>query len=254
MTYGEKMAANPDTIGALQRLGLNQYEAKAYYALSMFGDHTAGRLSERADLPRPRVYDVLERLQDKGFVLIQKGRPVKYSAIPLSEAVQTLKKIKQSDLAGELTRIDELSGSLQSKLKASASANAPTADAVWTLHGREAIYSKIGSMISGAKNHVTVVSTPEGAISKWNAHSKELTKAKKRGVEIKFITPLSSDAAGEITKIASLHTKEMPTRMVLSDDQALVFLSDNKAKPEDEIGVWLKSPHLVETFKHAIGK
>ncbi|PIO06474.1 hypothetical protein COT29_00755 [Candidatus Micrarchaeota archaeon CG08_land_8_20_14_0_20_59_11] len=254
MTYGERMAANPDTIGALQRLGLNQYESKAYYALSIFGDHTAGRLSERADLPRPRVYDVLERLQDKGFVLIQKGRPVKYSAIPLSEAVQTLKKLKQSELAGELTRIDELSGTLHNKLRATAAANAPTADAVWTLHGREAIYSKIGAMISHAKTHVTIVSTPEGALSKWNAHSKELSKAKTRGVEIKFVTPLSNDAAGELTKIASLHTKEMPTRMVLSDDQALVFLSDNKSKPEDEIGVWLKSPHIVETFKQAIGK
>ena len=67
MNYSDYMAANYDVINSLRRLGLNQYEAKAYYALASFGEHTAGELAERAELPRPRVYDVLTRLQDRGY-------------------------------------------------------------------------------------------------------------------------------------------------------------------------------------------
>ena len=62
------MPQNPDVLNSLRRLGLNQYEAKAYFALATLGKSTAGELSARAELPRPRVYDVLSSLQDKGFV------------------------------------------------------------------------------------------------------------------------------------------------------------------------------------------
>ena len=98
MNYSDIMAANPEVLNSLRQLGLNQYEAKAYYALANFGIHTAGELAERAELPRPRIYDVLTELQGKGFVLIQQGRPVKYAALPIGEAVKTLKKQRQTGL------------------------------------------------------------------------------------------------------------------------------------------------------------
>ncbi len=40
--------------------------------------------------------------------------------------------------------------------------------------------------------------------------------------------------------------------MVLADDQALLFLSPKEAKAEEEIALWLKNPHFVQTFKQAI--
>src|SRR5512136_630980 len=86
------MPQNPEIINSLRNIGLNQYEARAYHALTAFGSSTAGELSEVADLPRPRVYDVLRGLQDKGFVVLKPGRPVKYASLPLIEALKTLRK------------------------------------------------------------------------------------------------------------------------------------------------------------------
>src|SRR3989344_6466208 len=111
------MAANPEVLNSLRQLGLNQYEAKAYYALANCGIHTAGELALRAELPRPRIYDVLMELQNKGFVLIQQGRPVKYNALPIVEAIKTLKKQKQETLEGELIKCEELGEKLSQKIK-----------------------------------------------------------------------------------------------------------------------------------------
>lgn len=248
------MVLNPDVLNSLRRLGLNQYEAKAYFALSMFGSNTAGELSEYAELPRPRIYDVVTKLQEKGFVQIQNTRPVKYAAIPISEAVVTLKKQREAGVLQEVQKIDEIGKELMDKIKSVKVPSRPSVEeSVWTLKGREAIYSKLASMVQGARKHVVVSSTAEGLMSKYKAHSKEFEKAANRGVKLHFIAPISPSNAGELTKIANLQNKEMPTRMVLADDQALLFLTEEKTKPEDEVGLWIGSPHLVSTLKQNLG-
>lgn len=241
------MAFDSTVLNALRQLGLNQYESKAYYALSHYGSHTAGELSERAELPRPRIYDVLTRLQDKGFVAIQSGRPVRYASLPIIEAVKTLKKQREATLSDELKKIEELGKDLQTRIRGTQTQAAPSEETVWTLRGREAIYSKMASMIQGAKKHIVVSSDAAGIAHKLRAHGKEMEKAKARGVKVNVVAPVST-----IPIDVPLLQKEMPSRMILADDQALVFLSGKGSKPEDEVGVWLHSPHVVETMKHAL--
>ncbi|MFH0974004.1 MAG: helix-turn-helix domain-containing protein [Candidatus Micrarchaeota archaeon] len=253
MNYADYMTANYDVVNSLRRLGLNQYEAKAYFALASFGEHTAGELAERAELPRPRVYDVLTKLQDRGFVLIQQGRPVKYAALPISEALKTLKKHRQNELAEELTKIDDLGKELGGKIKVQVKDTAAAGEHTWTLRGREAIYSKMASMIANARKDVVIASTAEGMARKLRAHERELDKARNRGVKIHLVSEKSA-LAGEAAKIAhSLHEGALPTRLVVADDQALIFLTDAKTKPDDEIGVWLRSPHFAQTLKQSAG-
>ena len=246
--YADAMAANPEIINSLRQLGLNQYEAKAFYALANFGVHTAGELAERAELPRPRIYDVLTELQDKGFVLIQQGRPVKYAALPINEAVKTLKKQRQNALLEELKKMEELGGSLSTKLKAQSVPTQAMDEAIWTLRGREAIYSKIASMIGAAKKHVLIATDEQGWKRKNEAHGKDLEKAAKRGAEVTIIAPV---AKPQIT--SAFHTaKELPSRIVMADDQALLFLSPKNAKEDEETALWLKNPHFVETLKQSL--
>jgi len=240
-----EMPQNPEIITGLRSLGLNQYEARAYYALSAFGPCTAGELSELADLPRPRVYDVLRGLQDKGFVVLKPGRPIEYASLSLSEALKTLRKQREAALPAELKRIEEMGRVLQPKLKQTQAEKSVSEDIVWTLKGRQAIYSKIASMFSQARDNVVIASTPEGVSRKIKACSEELEKAKSRGAKIHVISPTS---ASEVTRIASIHGKELPTRFILADDQILIFLTADKTHPDEETGVWLNSPHVASTF------
>jgi len=253
LNYADYMAANYDVVNSLRRLGLNQYEAKAYFALASFGEHTAGELAERAELPRPRVYDVLTKLQDRGFVLIQQGRPVKYAALPVSEALKTLKKQRQNELAEELGKIDDLGKELGGKIKVQTK-DVNAGEHVWTLRGREAIYSKMSAMIAAAKRDVVLASTAEGLAHKLRVHEKEIDKARNRGVKIHLVSDKAALNAVEAAKIAhSVRESALPTRLVVADDQALLFLTDAKTKPDDEVGIWVRSPHFAQTLKQTAG-
>ncbi len=245
------MAVEPELVESLRRLGLNQYEAKAYAALCTRGSQTVGELSESGGLPRPRSYDVLMSLQEKGFVSMQAGRPLRYNALPLDEAVKTLRKQKEASLSDEIKQMDQLSKDLAGKLKVQTAPAIGAEERIWTLKGRDAIYSRMSSMISNSKKHVVMAAHAEHFKHKFKAHQKELAKAKERGVKLSFVT---SAGIGDGVEMADQHFATDPsTRMLLTDNEALLFLTDPKTKPDEEQGLWLKSPHVVSTLKASLG-
>lgn len=247
------ISKNSTAISSLRSFGLNEYEAKAYYALACSGTSTAGELAARAQLPRPRVYDVLASLQDQGFVAIKPGRPVQYAATQLTEALETLKKQKRAGLEKELQHIESVGKDLHGKLKEGTLAgDFAIEDNVWTLKGRDAVNSKLTSMLQDAKQHVIISSTANGIARKLKAHGVLLQQARNRGVKIHAVVPKN---VPELTQIAhSVSTNALPTRFVLADDQALLFLTDESTHPDDEVGLWLKNPHVTQTLKQLMNK
>ncbi|HIJ10966.1 TPA: TrmB family transcriptional regulator, partial [Candidatus Woesearchaeota archaeon] len=60
------MIVKDELLGTLRRhFDLNLYEVKLWTALLSRGVSTAGELSDIADVPRSRSYDVLESLEKK---------------------------------------------------------------------------------------------------------------------------------------------------------------------------------------------
>jgi sugar-specific transcriptional regulator TrmB len=52
----------------LEEIGLSKNEAKVYLSLSYLGSTTAGKIANHSKVPRPNVYDAIERLKQKGLV------------------------------------------------------------------------------------------------------------------------------------------------------------------------------------------
>jgi sugar-specific transcriptional regulator TrmB len=52
----------------LEEIGLSKNEAKVYLSLIYLGCTTAGKIAKNSKVPRPNVYDAVERLQEKGLV------------------------------------------------------------------------------------------------------------------------------------------------------------------------------------------
>ena len=90
------MVNDTETIKKIRLFGLNAYEAKIWSALLSRGVSTAGELSDIANVPRSRSYDVLESLGKKGFVILKLGKPIKYLAVQPKDVIENVKsKIKQ---------------------------------------------------------------------------------------------------------------------------------------------------------------
>ena len=103
------MIVKEEFLSKLRRyFSLNLYEVKIWAALLSRGVSTAGELSDIANVPRSRSYDVLESLEKKGFVVMKLGKPIKYLAVPPTEVVERVKKNMKMDADEKIKRLEDL--------------------------------------------------------------------------------------------------------------------------------------------------
>lgn len=81
-----------EDINLLKQLGLTTYESKAYITLSSLIQATADEISDKSDIPRSKIYDVLKRLNSKDYIKIESGRPLTYHVNP---PINVLKREKE---------------------------------------------------------------------------------------------------------------------------------------------------------------
>src|SRR5215469_7794504 len=125
------------TIELLQQIGLNKYEAEAYYTLLADGPLTGYELGKYSQVPLSRSYEILERLVQKGLALVQPGDPPRYSA---GEPQQFLGQVRSSMSA----TLDTLSGALAGLSRLDNSAG------FWVLRGQQHILARMQALIASA--------------------------------------------------------------------------------------------------------
>jgi DNA-binding transcriptional regulator GbsR (MarR family) len=77
----------------LEEIGLSKNEAKVYLSLIYLGCTTAGKIAKHSKVPRPNVYDALERLQEKGLVShVMKDEKMHFEASEPSALMNLLKE------------------------------------------------------------------------------------------------------------------------------------------------------------------
>jgi len=70
-----------EPVEGLMQLGLTEYEARAYVAMVSIGEGGISEISQQSGMPRSRVYDIMERLAQKGFVEVGGTKPLRYRAV-----------------------------------------------------------------------------------------------------------------------------------------------------------------------------
>ena len=66
---------------SLHDIGLNAYESNAYLVLIGHVQFKALDVASRANIPRAKIYEVLNSLVDKGFVRVVQGKTKQFSAV-----------------------------------------------------------------------------------------------------------------------------------------------------------------------------
>ncbi|MGW4564306.1 TrmB family transcriptional regulator [Streptomyces sp. NPDC004561] len=101
------------TVDDLMSLGLARYEARVYLSLIRRGSYTAAEVAREADVPRQRVYDVLDALVRRQLVSAHPGRVATYSAVTPELALARLMAV-QRESVDRLERVSQsLTGILQ---------------------------------------------------------------------------------------------------------------------------------------------
>jgi len=74
-----------------EALGLSAYAARTYVALVGQDSGTAKSVSERADVPRTRVYDAADELSEWGLVEIEQATPRRFVPVSADTASELLR-------------------------------------------------------------------------------------------------------------------------------------------------------------------
>ena len=253
------MLVSSKVLDALKNIGLNLYERKLWVALLAKGTASAGELSQLATVPRSRTYDILQSLAEKGFVVVQTSKPIRYVAIAPEESLERVKKKQEEDLAVLQERIDEMKNStIMRELNEVFTKGLKTVspeEIMGSLRGKYSVHQQIGTMFKGAAQRISIVVSPEGLNEISENHFDSLKKAKERGVEIKIATTAnekSSDAVKSLSGIAEIRNVDekdlaFAGRIMLVDGKELVLgLTDPKSVHNtQDVAVWSRSEHAT---------
>src|ERR1700752_3214626 len=86
----------------LQSFGLNAYEARSYLVLLGHPRFKALELAARAQVPRQKIYEVLDSLLEKGFAQVVQERTKMFSAIAPDEAIPSYLERRNKALEAQL--------------------------------------------------------------------------------------------------------------------------------------------------------
>lgn len=167
--------AHSEAVELLQELGLKEYEARCFVALSRLPQATAKEISEISEVPRTRVYDATRVLESKGLVETYHGSPKQFRAIPIDDAVELLRAEYRS-------RTDSLRDALESMDSVDPDDEADSTQAIWALSNAQAITNRAQHLVEDADSEVVLVVGHEDAVTE--SLREPLRAAHRRGLSI----------------------------------------------------------------------
>ncbi len=237
------MDARQKLVSLLRSIGLNQYEAQAYASLLLFGEATAGELSNRAEVPRPRVYDIINRLEKKGFVIVEPGRPVKYRAVAPKQAIDAYLKIKEEEFKKEVERIKSLAEQIEREHGQRASKD--ESKGVWVLNSDNVLRAGLQGLLTTAKEHAVVTLNPDFLAEYGNTILPAIEDAVNNGINVTLVVPkgMRSNLAvsGDVDVVET--EAELPPAVIVDDKKAFLAI------PGDKKGILLDHPEFTRSLK-----
>ncbi len=248
------MIVKKDFLIKLKDFGLNSYESKLWTALLSRGVSTAGELSDIANVPRSRSYDVLESLEKKGFIIMKVGKPIKYIAVQPEEVVERIKKKIDEDTIYKRKLLDTMKSAgvlneLNLLFKNGIKMVEPN-ELSGSLKGRQNSYNHLELLMKEAKNNIILMTTLEGLERKHKSFKKTFKKLNDKGVKIKIAAPISKSTKiiDELSKTAELRNiSHIQARFCVVDNKDFWFmaLNDKEVHPSYDLGIWIKTPFFA---------
>jgi len=235
----ERIVAN------LMRLGLTKYEALAYIALVQLGSGTVAEIHRLSGVPTTKLYDVLSRLESRGWVEVLRERPLRYRARPPEEVLDMAIEDVVKACEDAKTALKELYGRGREVEKSD----------VWMVRGFKNVEKRMISMMKSAKESIHL------ALSKLASDFLEKVKeilinAYWKGVDVRVMVAELEEKPdlGGIEVVVLRPPLVMPEvtivySLVVMDRVELLLalpIGMSRGRLRDVVGVWVRDRSLAE--------
>ena len=228
---------------SIEALGLNGSEVKAYVALLKGGTMTASDVSREARIPYSKVYDALESLHRRGWVEVQKSRPIVYTAKPPDAALEELRARQETERREkEQVALEELMGIYVSR-------GEQEKPDIWIMRGTNEILSRVKNLLLNCRTELLIALPPQ--LLPFTERIEPLMAAlKEKGVKSLILTSpdLPKEAANSLSRYAEIRTrKTMYGGGLISDSREVVLLLGGGDQGSLPLAIWA-SHHGLASF------
>jgi len=228
----------------LEKLGLTEYESKTLATLFRLGEAEAPAISRVAQVPKTRVYDVLDKLVEKNLVIEISGRPKRYRGIETKKALGLLLEKKKLEVKGLESSVENMGELGFNALEEE------TGETVMKVKDRRDFERILAQEISKAKNSLVGFSE---LTDKEHVLREAIERAKANKVKIRLINAFQNSW---LRKNAETRQLEHGLNAFIVDNKKLILaLSDFKQeKPEYHFTIFQNKRPIVNALQHYFDK
>lgn len=222
---------------AMEDLGLTGYEIRVYTSLLETGAMTAADISKKSGVPYSKIYEVLNSLEDKGWLESDSSRPQQFFPRSPSTALEAMRmrsennfRESQTTIIGELMPIYTKSG-IKEKPE------------IWVVRGIYNIAAKVNEIVQDCQQEL-LVALPSIAEQIAKPMQPRLRTLHERGVKITVLTSeeTGADTVKALSRVSDVRLKNsMFGGGVIADGKhVLILLGESMSENGivDPIAIW----------------
>lgn len=247
-------------IDALIGLGLTQYAARAYLALVVRDRYTAAELARASGVPRQRIYDVLNSLNERGLVRVRPGPVARYAAVDPEAAVSRMMEVHRSAYEQRERAGAELIDQLAPLWTRGRSEDDPL-DYVEVIRDREQLGERFAELQSGARHQLLTLAKMPYLVVENQAGMAAAQRLAREGGDVRcvyehaMLDDLALVAhtrgfvdAGERARLVA----EVPMRLCIADGtRVLMSMRDPRADEASSTSLLIEHPALAQLLIQA---
>jgi sugar-specific transcriptional regulator TrmB len=208
----------------LEKLGLTEYEAKTLSTLFNLKEAEAPEISRSAQVPKTRVYDVLEKLMAKNLIIEIKGRPKLYRAMEPQKAIDVLILFKKN----QLKELENEAVVLKENFSAFEEGKEETGEKVMKVKDKQDFERILGQELLKATKSI------QGLTEINDEHDiihEALKRAKEKNISIKLLNTFPSKRLKECCEVKQFN--HGLNAFIIDGKKVVMAISDFKKQKQD---------------------
>ncbi len=223
--------------------------------LGLYGPKTATELSTLSRIERTQVYRILHSLQNINIVECIMGRPIRFLAIPIRQALNKL-------LFDAEDRIAKAKENLAFLLEfwstySSTNQNQYSYPKVKFLSGRRNVFTLVKDMCKRAKKEIYTITTKNGLIRTVISFDEILEEQAKKGVKLKWLGEVceeNMEYVNRLCEIGEVRRLAIPSscRLTIIDDELLFSIAQDDSvslTTKQDFGIWTNEKNIISLLK-----
>lgn len=215
-----------EKLRVLRGLGLTEYEAKTYIALTSIKSAVPREVASLAGIPYPSTYDALEALVKKGWVEVAQGRPRRYRA----RSPELIQKDSIAAVERVFTELEKIYESSMERIE--------KPEIIYTIVGKAAVIKKIQEALSRAKKEVIVILPHHGEFASYL--NQIFTTLIEKGIKVRLV----AESKVPLKNIeVRLRRPILAVDVLVDEKEAIIGLPNYSACG------WVENPAIAKHFK-----